>query len=202
MPALFCGQPAACHGEYVPECLPSFLSECFDDVSGKHCFACIHGFCQPAFRTGSKNDCTGSGGTDLLAIRRNHLVSAKDAKCFVQFNSSGRELYAGYDSYGPEQCNGFFYIPIWKCYTGCLKNRRNYWLPWLRKSRLVSSLPASLSGTTVYPPQAPYKLALRGLPEKDFITQEQGVYQVYDRFFRNLAEGEFLRFCRCLDVFF
>lgn len=25
--------------------------------------------------------------------------------------------------------------------------------------------------------------ALRGLPEKDFITQEQGVYQVYDRFF-------------------
>ncbi len=75
-------------------------------------------------------------------------------------------------------------------------------MPWLRKSRLVSSLPASLSGTTVYPPQAPYKLALRGLPEKDFITQEQGVYQVYDRFFRNLAEGEFLRFCRCLDVFF
>ena len=43
---------------------------------------------------------------------------------------------------------------------------------------------------------------LRGLLEKDFITQEQGVYQVYDRFFRNLAEGEFLRFCRCLDVFF
>ena len=37
---------------------------------------------------------------------------------------------------------------------------------------------------------------------KGFITQEQGVYQVYDRFFRNLAEGEFLRFCRCLDVFF
>ena len=25
--------------------------------------------------------------------------------------------------------------------------------------------------------------ALRGLPEKDFITQGQGVYQVYDRFF-------------------
>lgn len=25
--------------------------------------------------------------------------------------------------------------------------------------------------------------ALRGLLEKDFVTQEQGVYQVYDRFF-------------------
>lgn len=107
-PVLFCGQSAACHGKYVPECLPSFLSACFDDVSGKHCFVWIHGFCHPAFRTGRKNDCTGSGGSDLSAIWRNHLVSVKDAECFVQFNSSGRELYAGYDFSGPRQCNGFF----------------------------------------------------------------------------------------------
>lgn len=33
--------------------------------------------------------------------------------------------------------------------------------------------------------------ALRGLLEKDFITQEQGVYQVYDRFFGIWLRGEF-----------
>lgn len=52
----------------------------------------------------------------------------------------------------------FFNIPIWKCCTGCLENRRNCWLLWLRKARLVSSLPANLFRTTVYPPQVPYSL--------------------------------------------
>lgn len=33
--------------------------------------------------------------------------------------------------------------------------------------------------------------ALRGPPEKDFITQEQGVYQVYDRFFGSWLRENF-----------
>lgn len=34
--------------------------------------------------------------------------------------------------------------------------------------------------------------ALRGLLEKDFITQEQDVYQVYNRFFGMWLRGNFL----------
>ena len=33
------------------------------------------------------------------------------------------------------------------------------------------------------PSPSSVQAALRGLPERDFITQGQGVYQVYDRFF-------------------
>lgn len=41
------------------------------------------------------------------------------------------------------------------------------------------------------PSPSSVQAALRGLPEKDFITQGQGVYQVYDRFFGIWLMGKF-----------
>lgn len=79
----------------------------------------------------------------------------------------------------------FFNIPIWKCCTGCLENRRNCWLLWLRKARSVLSLPASLSGITVCPIQVPYSLPCVACSKRILSRRNRGVYQIYDHFWES-----------------
>lgn len=88
----------------------------------------------------------------------------------------------------------FFNIPIWKCCTGCLENRRNCWLLWLRKARLVSSLPANLFRTTVYPPQVPYSLPCVAC-SKRILLRRNRAYIRYTTTFSESGWGESFWYC-------